>query len=130
MSVLVSGNSEDIRGLDGVTTGLGGVTTAPTLGGDHARGGRGEGNSGSAGGSDTAADRAPEILIDGYTLVHVFGDAALEALFAEVAELAGAVVVCRSSPRQKAAVVRVVKDYRLVHDEQQQRMVSAHLLVA
>ena len=105
MSVLVSGNSEDIRGLDG-------VTTAPTLGGDHARGGRGDGNGGGDGGSDTAADRAPEILIDGYTLVHVFGDAALEALFAEVAELAGAVVVCRSSPRQKAAVVRVVKDYR------------------
>jgi phospholipid-transporting ATPase len=54
----------------------------------------------------------PEVMIDGYTLVHVFGDNELEALFAEVAELAGSVIVCRSSPRQKAAVVRVVKEYR------------------
>ena len=36
----------------------------------------------------------------------------MERLFAEVAEMAGAVIVCRSSPRQKAAVVRVVKAFR------------------
>lgn len=59
-----------------------------------------------------ASSPSPDFMIDGYTLVHVFGDKELESLFAEVADLAGAIIVCRSSPRQKAAVVRAVKEHR------------------
>lgn len=53
-----------------------------------------------------------ELLIDGKTLTFVIGDRALEMAFARIADGCNGVVVCRSSPKQKAAIVHIMSEYR------------------
>ncbi len=55
-----------------------------------------------------------ELVIDGGTLDHVLGPKnRLEAALAAVCARCGAVVICRSSPSQKAAVVRMMAEYEM-----------------
>ena len=56
-----------------------------------------------------------ELVIDGGTLQHILGTNA-EQLLASVGSRCGSVVICRSSPAQKAAVVHMMAehDMRLV----------------
>jgi len=51
----------------------------------------------------------PELVVDGGTLVHVLSDAALARTFADLAASARAVICCRTSPRQKSAIVKLMK---------------------
>ncbi|KAK9828339.1 hypothetical protein WJX74_009865 [Apatococcus lobatus] len=59
---------------------------------------------------------ACELVIDGKTLSHVLGTPA-EAKLAELASGCAAVVVCRASPSQKAAIVRRMKRFRIAQCE-------------
>lgn len=52
-----------------------------------------------------------EMVIDGRTLGRVLGSPGEEAL-AELASLCGGVVVCRASPAQKAAIVRMMARHK------------------
>ena len=54
-----------------------------------------------------------ELVIDGGTLSHVLGTPS-EALLASCGARCGSVVICRSSPAQKAAIVRVMTDYEML----------------
>lgn len=58
-----------------------------------------------------------ELVVDGPSLVHILGkklgDTKLEHELAELASICGAVIVCRSSPSQKAAIVRVMDDFEM-----------------
>ena len=56
-----------------------------------------------------------ELVIDGGTLQHILGTET-ESLLASVGARCGSVVICRSSPAQKAAVVHMMAehDMRLV----------------
>lgn len=56
--------------------------------------------------------RTAEMVIDGPTLTHVLGTPAEETL-AELGAQCGAVVICRASPSQKAAIVRLMTQYEL-----------------
>ena len=58
----------------------------------------------------TQGERA-EMVIDGRTLGRVLGSPGEEAL-AELASLCGGVVVCRASPAQKAAIVRMMARHK------------------
>jgi len=52
-----------------------------------------------------------ELVIDGATLSHILGDPPLEARLAAVGALCSSVVVCRSSPSQKAGIVRMMREH-------------------
>ena len=54
-----------------------------------------------------------ELVIDGGTLSHVLGTPA-EALLASCGARCGSVVICRSSPAQKAAIVRMMAEYEML----------------
>ncbi len=51
----------------------------------------------------------PELVVDGGTLTHILADARLARTFACLGARARAVVVCRASPRQKSAVVKLMQ---------------------
>lgn len=53
-----------------------------------------------------------ELVIDGPTLNHIVGTE-IERLFAELASRCASVVICRSSPSQKSAIVRIMKEYQM-----------------
>eukprot|EP01025_Chloroclados_australasicus_P031044 TRINITY_DN3132_c0_g4_i1.p1 TRINITY_DN3132_c0_g4~~TRINITY_DN3132_c0_g4_i1.p1 ORF type:complete len:1356 (-),score=176.40 TRINITY_DN3132_c0_g4_i1:580-4509(-) len=53
-----------------------------------------------------------QFVIDGKTLSHILGTS-LEEMLAEIGAHCAAVVVCRSSPSQKAAIVRMMRMYEL-----------------
>ncbi len=53
-----------------------------------------------------------ELVIDGGTLGHILGTEAEQEL-AAVGAQCGSVVICRSSPSQKAAVVRMMAEYEM-----------------
>lgn len=53
-----------------------------------------------------------ELVIDGGTLGHILGTDAEQEL-AAVGAQCGSVVICRSSPSQKAAVVRMMAEYEM-----------------
>ncbi|KAK9839881.1 hypothetical protein WJX81_008363 [Elliptochloris bilobata] len=55
-----------------------------------------------------------EMVIDGRTLGRVLGSAG-EGALAELASLCGGVVVCRASPAQKAAIVRMMARHKQQH---------------
>lgn len=57
-----------------------------------------------------------ELVIDGGTLQHILGTEA-EQLLASVGSRCGSVVICRSSPAQKAAIVHMMAE----HDMRQVR---------
>lgn len=61
--------------------------------------------------------RAVELVVDGPSLIHILkkeqSGTKLEELLAELASLSGAVIVCRSSPSQKAAIVRLMDDFEM-----------------
>ena len=57
-----------------------------------------------------ATDSVGELVIDGKTLNHILNTEA-EWTLAELASQCRAVVVCRASPRQKAAIVRMIMGY-------------------
>jgi magnesium-transporting ATPase (P-type) len=52
-----------------------------------------------------------ELVIDGATLSHILGDPVLESNLAAVGALCSSVVVCRSSPSQKAGIVRMMREH-------------------
>ena len=52
-----------------------------------------------------------ELVIDGATLSHILGDPRLEPQLAAVGALCSSVVVCRSSPSQKAGIVRMMREH-------------------
>lgn len=58
-----------------------------------------------------------ELVVDGPSLVHILGKehsgTNLEQELAELASICGAVIVCRSSPSQKAAIVKVMNDFEM-----------------
>ncbi|QDZ20134.1 phospholipid-translocating P-type ATPase [Chloropicon primus] len=58
------------------------------------------------------ASSRKEFVIDGPTLDHVLGTET-EKVFAELASRCASVVICRASPAQKSAVVRVMKEYQM-----------------
>ncbi|CAD7701700.1 unnamed protein product [Ostreobium quekettii] len=62
-------------------------------------------------------DEAVELVVDGPSLKFILGKEhdglILERELAELASLSGAVIVCRSSPSQKAAIVRVMDEFEL-----------------
>lgn len=67
-----------------------------------------------ADGASHSAQPQGELVIDGGTLDHVLGPKnRLEAALAAVCARCGAVVICRSSPSQKAAVVRMMAEYEM-----------------
>lgn len=51
-----------------------------------------------------------ELVIDGGTLQHILGTQA-EQLLASVGSRCGSVVICRSSPAQKAAIVHMMTEH-------------------
>lgn len=53
----------------------------------------------------------PEMVVDGRTLSRILGTDA-EPLLAELANQCSGVVVCRASPSQKAAIVRMMKAFQ------------------
>ena len=53
-----------------------------------------------------------ELVIDGATLSHILGTPA-EELLAACGARCGSVVICRSSPAQKAAIVRMMAEYEM-----------------
>jgi hypothetical protein len=67
-----------------------------------------------------AGGKPNELVIDGRTLTHLLGESDTEAALASLASLCTAVVVCRSSPSQKASIVKVMREHelRLVTDRQ------------
>ena len=62
--------------------------------------------------SGCAESSRRELVIDGPTLTHVVGTET-EKVFAELASLCSSVVICRASPSQKSAIVRVMKEYEM-----------------
>ena len=68
-----------------------------------------------ADGASHSARPQGELVIDGGTLDHVLGPKGdgLEKVLADVCARCGAVVICRSSPSQKAAVVRMMSEYEM-----------------
>ena len=64
-------------------------------------------------GSISAEARRCELVVDGATLALVFGNAERERMLAKLSSKCSSVVVCRSSPKQKAAVVNLVKKYQM-----------------
>ena len=68
-----------------------------------------------ADGASHSAQPQGELVIDGGTLDHVLGPKGkgLEKVLADVCARCGAVVICRSSPSQKAAVVRMMSEYEM-----------------
>jgi len=62
-----------------------------------------------------------EIVVDGPSLVHILGSP-LEIRLAELGAKCSGVVVCRSSPSQKAAIVKIMTDY-------EQRLVTSKLFL-
>lgn len=68
-----------------------------------------------ADGASHSARPQGELVIDGGTLDHVLGPkgGGLEKVLADVCARCGAVVICRSSPSQKAAVVRMMSEYEM-----------------
>ena len=54
-----------------------------------------------------------ELVVDGRTLTHILGDAESESALAELGARASAVVVCRASPSQKAAIVALMREWEL-----------------
>ena len=59
-----------------------------------------------------ASPGAWELVVDGQTLAHILGDTALASTFAALGASARAVCVCRCSPRQKSAVVKLMQRHR------------------
>ena len=55
-----------------------------------------------------------ELVIDGKTLEHVLGTP-LEPLLAQLGSQCGSVVICRASPSQKAAIVRMMAEFEVGH---------------
>jgi len=53
-----------------------------------------------------------ELVIDGGTLSHILGTE-MEQELAKVGAQCGSVVICRSSPSQKAAIVRMMSEYEM-----------------
>lgn len=53
-----------------------------------------------------------ELVIDGKTLEHVLGSP-LEPVLAQLGAQCGSVVICRASPSQKAAIVRMMAEYEV-----------------
>ena len=53
-----------------------------------------------------------ELVIDGGTLSHILGTE-MEQELAQVGAQCGSVVICRSSPSQKAAIVRMMSEYEM-----------------
>eukprot|EP00953_Heterococcus_sp_UTEX-ZZ885_P041445 21138-Heterococcus_DN1.PRE.1 len=53
----------------------------------------------------------PAFIMEGPALISIFGDTVLEAMLFEVASKCNAVIACRVSPKQKAVLVRMVKQY-------------------
>lgn len=51
------------------------------------------------------------LIVDGDTLLKVFGDSSAERLFFRLAQLCGVVLACRVSPEQKRLMVRLVKKH-------------------
>ena len=51
-------------------------------------------------------------MIDGKTLEHVLGSP-LEPVLAQLGAQCGSVVICRASPSQKAAIVRMMAEYEV-----------------
>ena len=61
-----------------------------------------------------------ELVIDGGTLSHVLGSPA-EELLASCGARCGSVVICRSSPAQKAAIVKMMEQYEMLQVRAMQR---------
>lgn len=59
-----------------------------------------------------SAAHVGELVIDGGTLGHILGTE-MEQELAAVGAQCGSVVICRSSPSQKAAVVRMMSEYEM-----------------
>lgn len=53
-----------------------------------------------------------ELVIDGGTLAHILGTP-MEQELARVGAQCGSVVICRSSPSQKAAIVQMMSEYEM-----------------
>ncbi len=53
-----------------------------------------------------------ELVIDGGTLSHILGTE-MEQELAKVGAQCGSVVICRSSPSQKAAIVHMMSEYEM-----------------
>jgi hypothetical protein len=53
-----------------------------------------------------------ELVIDGGTLAHILGTP-MEQKLARVGAQCGSVVICRSSPSQKAAIVQMMSEYEM-----------------
>ncbi len=53
-----------------------------------------------------------ELVIDGKTLEHVLGTPQ-EPLLAQLGSQCGSVVICRASPSQKAAIVRMMAEFEV-----------------
>ena len=56
--------------------------------------------------------RTGELVIDGKTLEHVLGTPQ-EPLLAQLGSQCGSVVICRASPSQKAAIVRMMAEFEV-----------------
>ena len=54
-----------------------------------------------------------ELVIDGKTLEHVLGTPQ-EPLLAQLGSQCGSVVICRASPSQKAAIVRMMAEFEVL----------------
>eukprot|EP00611_Tribonema_gayanum_P027179 TRINITY_DN6635_c0_g2_i1.p1 TRINITY_DN6635_c0_g2~~TRINITY_DN6635_c0_g2_i1.p1 ORF type:complete len:1273 (-),score=466.48 TRINITY_DN6635_c0_g2_i1:176-3994(-) len=53
----------------------------------------------------------PAFIMEGPALINIFGDTVLESMLFQVASQCNAVIACRVSPKQKAILVRMVKQY-------------------
>ena len=53
-----------------------------------------------------------ELVIDGKTLEHVLRSPT-EPLLAQLGSLCGSVVICRASPSQKAAIVKMMAEFEV-----------------
>ena len=59
---------------------------------------------------EVASCNAGELVIDGKTLEHVLGTPQ-EPLLAELGSQCRSVVICRASPSQKAAIVKMMAEF-------------------
>ena len=78
---------------------------------DHRSGGAGVGG-GIAASSGTSSGSGPRALvIEGHALLPLLGDPIMEEILFSVASQCDAVIACRVSPKQKALLVKMVRNY-------------------
>ena len=56
--------------------------------------------------------KAPALVVSGRSLAHVLNDKVFTQMFARLCSLSKAVIACRLNPRQKADIVKLVKNSR------------------